>query len=367
MSSCGNRCIMIYKTKILKVEESRGLNEADCAPLVLIDEAANLLKKGSMVAFPTETVYGLGANGLDAKAAAGIFTAKGRPKKNPLSLLVADREMIDMVAAEIPEVAERLIKAFFPGPLTIILKKKDIVPSIVAGGLSTVGVRMPNNPIAIQLIQRAGFPLAAPSANLSGRPSPTSAQAVHADLNGRIPLILDGGLCRLGVESTLVDCTGDTPLILRPGTITKEQLSEAAGCPVLQTGDEDKKSPSEQFLHYAPKAPMTVLEGPAERMAEAMTEQVEKLKKEGKLVGVLASPNVVKHLVEHGVLLSVSCISCGDQGDLAAVGANLYDALRKFDNKMVNVILAEGVPDEGLGIAIMNRLRKASEGRIIRI
>lgn len=358
---------MIYKTKILKVAEAHGLNEADCVPLVLIDEAANLLKKGNIVAFPTETVYGLGANGLDAKAAASVFAAKGRPAQNPLSLLVADRKMINMVAEEIPEVAEKLIEAFFPGPLTVILKKKAIVPSVVSGGLSTVGVRMPNNPIALQLIQRAGFPLAAPSANLSGRPSPTSAQAVHADLNGRIPLILDGGPCMLGVESTLVDCTVNPPLILRPGSITKEQLSEVAGCTILQTGDGEKQSPSEQFLHYAPKAPMTVLEGPVERMAEAVAEQVEKLKKEGKLVGVLASPDVVKHLVEHGVLLSVSCVSCGNQGDLAAVGANLYDALRKFDNKMVNVILAEGVPDVGMGVAIMNRLRKASEGRIIYI
>lgn len=332
-----------------------------------ISTAAAVLQAGGVVAFPTETVYGLGANGLNGKAASAIFTAKGRPAENPLSLLVADRQMVDMVAEEIPEVAEKLIKAFCPGPLTIILKKKAVVPSIVAGGLDTIGVRIPDNDVALNLIKKAGFPLAAPSANLSGRPSPTSAEAVRADLDGRIPLIIDGGSCQLGVESTIVDCTKEVPVILRPGAITKEQLSDVTGQIILQTVTEETQAPSEQFKHYAPKAPLTVLEGAAEGMAEAMCQQIEALKADGKLIGIIASEEIVEHIVKNGILLSCSCVSYGKQGDLETIGAGLYEALRSFDDKMVNVLLAEGVADEGLGAAIMNRLRKASDGRSINI
>lgn len=332
-----------------------------------ISTAVAVLQAGGVVAFPTETVYGLGANALDGKAASAIFAAKGRPAENPLSLLVANRQMVDMVAEEIPEVAEKLIKAFCPGPLTVILKKKAIVPSIVAGGLDTIGVRIPDNATALKLIEKAGFPLAAPSANLSGRPSPTSAEAVRVDLDGRIPLIIDGGSCPLGVESTIIDCTREVPVILRPGAITKEQLTEVTGQIVLQSVTEETQSPSEQFQHYAPKAPLTVLEGAVEKMAEAMCKQIEELKADGKLVGVIASKEIVEHIVKNGVLLSCSCVSYGRQGDLEAIGAGLYEALRSFDDKMVNVLLAEGVSNEGLGAAIMNRLRKASDGRMINI
>lgn len=347
-----------------------------------INTALEILQNGGVVAFPTETVYGLGANAFDASAVGKIFTAKGRPADNPLSILVADRAMMDLVAVEVPEIAERLIEAFSPGPLTLILKRRQEIPYIVAGGLPTIGVRIPQHEGTLDLIRQSGMPLAAPSANTSGRPSPTSAQAVYDDLQGKIPLILDGGSCSLGVESTIVDCTQEKLKIIRPGFITLDQLEAIAGVGQVELVGvmssiaedvtmeeienlEEQVSSQEKYLHYAPKAPMTLLEGKQEHMVEAMSDELNRLKLAGKLVGVVASDEVIEALVNKGDILSCSCISYGKQGDLMGIAAKLYDALRGFDEKMVTAILAEGVSDEGLGAAVMNRLRKASNGNSI--
>ena len=246
-----------------------------------LEEAAALLRAGGVVAFPTETVYGLGANGFDPAACAKIYEAKGRPSDNPLILHIAHRAMLDEVALDVPEMAERLLAAFAPGPLTLVLRRRDAVPLGITGGLATVGVRMPENDVALALIRAAGVPLAAPSANTSGRPSPTTAQAVLDDLAGRIPLILDGGPCRFGVESTIVDVTGEAAVILRPGAITREMLEEVVGAVQLDPGlaaqermaqaakgadgeaaDDARaaarapRAPGMKYTHYAPRAPL---------------------------------------------------------------------------------------------------------------
>ncbi len=261
-----------------------------------IEEAVYLLRAGEVVAFPTETVYGLGANGFDAAACAKIYEAKGRPSDNPLILHIAHRAMLDEVALDVPEMAEHLLAAFAPGPLTLVLRRRAAVPDRITGGLATVGVRMPENDAALALIRAAGFPLAAPSANTSGRPSPTTAETVLEDLAGRIPLILDGGPCRFGVESTIVDVTGEAAVILRPGAITREMLEEVvadvrldpglaaqeraaqmsvgAMCPAAANGAEASetagvhtvaaapRAPGMKYTHYAPRAPLTLLAAP---------------------------------------------------------------------------------------------------------
>ena len=375
------------QTKIIKIQEVKK-QQADFAA------AGEIIKQGGLVAFPTETVYGLGANGLDAEACAGIYAAKGRPSDNPLILHVANRAMIDDVAAEIPEMAEKLIAAFCPGPITLILRRREIVPLRITGGLDTVGIRMPDHDIARALIKAAGVPVAAPSANLSGRPSPTTAEAVAADMDGRIPLILDGGGCEFGVESTIVDCTGDEAVILRPGAITREMLAEVVGevrldpalTPVLpaasagrpcpgegaavdpvfaQAGQAVPKAPGMKYTHYAPKAPLTLLEGKPAYMAAAFRKQIELAQWKGHVVGIIVSSEVARQLRD--VLPEELICSYGQQGNLREIAANLYEALRSFDDKPADMLLGEATTDQGLGLAIMNRLHKASGFRSIRI
>ena len=331
--------------------------------------AGNILRSGGLVAFPTETVYGLGANGLDAQASAGIYDAKGRPSDNPLILHIADRAMLDMIAAEVPEMAEKLLAAFCPGPITLIMKRQAVVPLRITGGLDTVGIRMPDNDIARALIRSAGVPIAAPSANISGRPSPTTAQAVYRDMQGRIPLILDGGPCRFGVESTIVDCTGEVAVVLCPGAITLEMLQEVLGQvrldPALVGADTVPRAPGMKYTHYAPKAPLTLLEGEPDKMAVALRQQLCSLQAAGHIVGVIASQEAAASLVD--ILPQELLCVYGQQGDLRAIAANLYEALRSFDSKPADMLLAEGTSDAGLGLAVMNRLHKASGFRSIHI
>lgn len=331
--------------------------------------AGNILRSGGLVAFPTETVYGLGANGLDAQASAGIYDAKGRPSDNPLILHIADRAMLDMIAAEVPEMAEKLLAAFCPGPITLIMKRQAVVPLRITGGLDTVGIRMPDNDIARALIRSAGVPIAAPSANISGRPSPTTAQAVYRDMQGRIPLILDGGPCRFGVESTIVDCTSEVAVVLRPGAITLEMLQEVLGQvrldPALVGADTVPRAPGMKYTHYAPKAPLTLLEGEPDKMAAALRQQLCSLQAAGHIVGVIASQEAAASLVD--ILPQELLCVYGQQGDLRAIAANLYEALRSFDSKPADMLLAEGTSDAGLGLAVMNRLHKASGFRSIHI
>jgi L-threonylcarbamoyladenylate synthase len=350
-------------TKIVKIEQVKEQREA-------LHEAGEILRSGGLVAFPTETVYGLGANGLDAEACAGIYAAKGRPSDNPLILHVANRSMVEQIAAVIPPLAEKLMAAFCPGPITLIMQRKAIVPDRITGGLSTVGIRMPENDVARALIQAAGVPIAAPSANISGRPSPTSAELTARDLDGRIPLILDGGPCHFGVESTIVDCTGNKAVILRPGAITREMLVELLGeemvamDPALVGADVVPRAPGMKYTHYAPKAPLTLIEGMPTRMVRAFQREVVRLQGEGQVVGVMASHEVLAGLKE--ILPAELMADYGHQGNLPSIAANIYEALRSFDDKPADVLLGEGTTDQGLGLAIMNRLHKASGFRTIR-
>ena len=348
------------QTKIVRIEDVQEQKQELIA-------AGKIIRAGGLVGFPTETVYGLGANGLDAVASAGIYAAKGRPSDNPLILHVADRTMIDMIAADVPAMAEKLIAAFCPGPITLILRKKEIVPASITGGLDTVGIRMPDNDIARSLIRQAGVPIAAPSANISGRPSPTTAEAVYHDMQGRIPLILDGGSCDFGVESTIVDCSGAMAAILRPGAVTREMLEELLGevrlDPALVGAGTVPRAPGMKYTHYAPKAPMTLIEGTAQNMAGAFQREVSRLQAEHHTVGIIASREVAAALAG-AVAPELICVY-GAQGDLSAIAANLYEALRSFDRKPADMLLAEGTTDAELGLAIMNRLHKASGFRTI--
>ena len=330
----------------------------------LFAEAGEIIRGGGLVAFPTETVYGLGANGLDADACAKIYEAKGRPSDNPLILHVADRSMIDR-AAQVTEMAERVLAAFAPGPVTVILPKRNEVPTRVTGGLSTVGIRMPDNDIARALIRAAGVPIAAPSANRSGRPSPTTAAAAFADMDGKIPLILDGGPCKFGVESTIVDCTGERAAILRPGAITREMLAEVLGelaPPPVVDEKSAPRAPGMKYTHYAPVAPLTLIDAPKGKQYEAFCAAVREAAERGKRPGVIVSREVAEKLSS---LIPPEHIAVyGNADDLSAMAARLYECLRSFDDKNADVLFAEAVPEKGLGVAIMNRLKKASGGRI---
>ena len=318
-----------------------------------IKRAGKLIRAGELVAFPTETVYGLGADGLDSTACRKIFTAKGRPSDNPLILHFANLSKVE-TAAKILPAAEKLFAAFCPGPLTIILPKTKFVPDDVTGGLSTVGVRFPDNDIARALIKAADCPIAAPSANLSGRPSPTTPQAVFNDLRGKIEIILDGGACQFGVESTIIDVTSDIPEILRPGAITKEMLEEILGEVKVAKNSTDKpRAPGMKYTHYAPKVPLTLIESSDEKI---FRREIKNLRAENKIVGIMASHDLITKLDAEKIIPVIY----GSREDLKSIAANLYESLRSFDNLPAQIILAEGVEDFGLGVAIMNRLRKAA-------
>ena len=334
-----------------------------------LQKAGQILKNGGLVAFPTETVYGLGANGLDAAACVKIYEAKGRPSDNPLILHVADRAMIAMIAKEVTPMAEKLLAAFCPGPITLIMKRRKVVPDRITGGLDTVGIRMPEDDIARAMIKAAGVPVAAPSANISGRPSPTTAAAVYHDMAGKISLILDGGACHFGVESTIVDTTGKKAVILRPGAITQEMLAELLGeenvmlDPAVVGVKVIPKAPGMKYTHYAPKAPMYLIEGESDKMSAAFRRELRRLKTAGHTVGIIASDEVIASL--KGEVPADLLQAYGKQGDLLAIAADIYEALRSFDDKKADILLGEGTAAKGLGLAIMNRLHKASGFRTI--
>ncbi|HDR7382559.1 TPA: threonylcarbamoyl-AMP synthase [Bacillus toyonensis] len=324
-----------------------------------LQEAARLLRENEAVAFPTETVYGLGANAMNDEAIAKIFEAKGRPSDNPLIVHIGTKSQLDGIVNEIPPVAEKLMEHFWPGPLTIILPRKEGISEKVTAGLNTVGVRMPDHPVALALIEEANVPVAAPSANRSGRPSPTLASHVYEDLNGKIAGIVDGGATGVGVESTVIDCTSEIPTILRPGGITKEQLEAVIGTvsldPALKDEKEKPKSPGMKYTHYAPKAPLSIVEG----SREFIQRLVDKKKEEGFKVGVLTTEEYQR------VYSADVVLSCGMRSDLASVATKLYDVLRTFDASEVDVIFSESFPNDGIGNAIMNRLTKAAGHHII--
>ncbi|NMB25310.1 MAG: threonylcarbamoyl-AMP synthase [Firmicutes bacterium] len=337
-------------------------------------EAANVLREGGLVAFPTETVYGLGANGLDASAVDSIFIAKGRPSDNPLILHIADLADLDQIVARLPARAACLAEVFWPGPLTLVLPKTKIVPMTTTGGLDTVAVRMPAHPVALALIRATGVPLAAPSANVSGRPSPTRAEHVANDLMGKIDVILDGGPTGIGVESTVVDCTGLTPIILRPGGVSKEDLEQAVGGPVELIShqaaedllDGPAPSPGMKYRHYAPKAPALLVTGEPPRLFDQLATMARDLVAKGEQVGLMVSREAVEYWQEQSIdTTSWQIICMGSRGDLKEIAANIYGGLRDLDNTTVTRILLESVPKSGLGLAIMNRLAKAAGSRIV--
>lgn len=338
----------------------------DVEQIAKLQAAAKIIKQGGLVAFPTETVYGLGANGLDSEAAAGIYLAKGRPSDNPLILHVANIAMVESLTSSLSDVAYKLMEAFWPGPMTLILPRSEIVPDQITGGLNTVGIRMPNHPIARQLIELSGLPIAAPSANTSGRPSPTTAQAVKADLAGKIDAIIDGGSCCYGVESTIIDCTSPVLTVLRPGAVTMEMLAEVVGDvqldPALVGKSEVPKAPGMKYRHYAPKAPLILFTGADENLSSGILKEVQKAQVDGKKVGVIVSEETAAVLPDH-----IEKVVYGKRTDLLAIAAALYSALRHFDDCNIDIIFAEGTEDNGIGLAIMNRLDKACGHRIIRL
>lgn len=326
--------------------------------------AAAILKKGGLVAFPTETVYGLGANALDPKAVKKIFKAKQRPADNPLIVHIADKQEVLHLAREVSKEAGKLMSKFWPGPLTLVFKKSKLVPKECTGGLRTVAVRMPASKIALALIKEFGPPIAAPSANLFGKPSPTSAQHVLQDLAGRVDLIIDGGQAEIGVESSVVDLSSDRPVLLRPGGVTLEDLKKvvgkitvhpaAAGLSIAK--ETAALSPGMKYKHYAPEAELIVVEGSRREVKEKMRRLVDAYSKKGKRIGVMTG--------ERNCDLKADVIKfVGD--DQVAVARNLFAILREFDRDQVDVIIAEGVAEKGLGLAIMNRLRKASTSKSI--
>lgn len=332
----------------------------------LLAEAAEVLRRGGLVAFPTETVYGLGANALDAEAASRIYAAKGRPSDNPLIAHIAGRQELDPLVSDISDAGRMLMDAFWPGPLTLVFPKSSLVPYKTTGGLETVAVRMPSDPTARRLIALAGVPVAAPSANTSGRPSPTTADHVFQDMNGRIDIIVDGGPVGIGVESTIVDVTGEIPILLRPGAVTYEMLTEVLGTvevdPAITgplTADMKPKAPGMKYKHYAPKARLTLIEGEADRVVKEMNRLTASDQALGIRVGIICTEESRAFFTE-GVVKSI-----GKRFEAETIAHNLYAVLREFDDLDVQVIYSESFSSHQLGQAIMNRLTKAAAYQVI--
>jgi len=332
-----------------------------------IMQAGEIIRNGGLVAFPTETVYGLGGDGLNPDSSCKIYAAKGRPSDNPLIIHIYRMEDLEVLVKEIPESARKLAEAFWPGPLTMILPKADVVPKETTGGLDTVAVRMPSHKVALAFIKAAGGFVAAPSANLSGKPSPTLAKYVLEDMDGRIDMIIDGGDIAIGLESTIVDLTGDVPMILRPGYITLDMLKDVLGevtmDPTLMDGDckERPKAPGMRYRHYAPKGDMLIIEGEPEKVVEEINTLVKESRQKGYKTGVIATAeNAEKYRAD--VVKVV-----GNRGDDTAIAASLYRILREFDDEEVDAIYSESFAADGIGQAIMNRLLKAAGHKYIKI
>ncbi len=328
--------------------------------------ASDLLKDGKLVAFPTETVYGLGADALNKNAVLSIFEAKGRPADNPLIVHIHDRSQLDELCS-IPPLAEPLMDAFWPGPLTMLFIRKPAVPPEVTAGLPTVAIRMPSHPVAAAMLKACGLPVAAPSANRSGRPSPTTAAHVLEDMNGRIPLILDGGACDVGLESTVLDLCHEQPTILRPGGVTKDMLESVLGREVLLAGsilrplgeNEVALSPGMRYKHYAPKGSVTLIDGPEERTVPLLRRLCLEQKQAGKKTCVLC-------FTEH--LESLSDCDPHDIGSASSpdeIAHRLFDTLRRLDEEGMEIVFSEVIPPEGMGLAVMNRLGRAAAFRTI--
>jgi L-threonylcarbamoyladenylate synthase len=348
------------QTRVLKVD-------AAAPEPSVVAEAAAVIRAGGLVAFPTETVYGLGANALSADAVAGIFRAKGRPVHDPLIVHLADPAQLPTVVAGVPAVAGVLAEAFWPGPLTLVLPRGPRIPPAVTAGGPTVAVRVPSHPVARALIAAAGVPVAAPSANRFGRVSPTSAQHVLADLDGRIDVVLDGGRTTVGVESTVLSLAGDVPVILRPGGVSREALCAVLGEVAVRqevvAEDETLVSPGTTLKHYAPRARVTLYRGDREAVLAVMQAAARRHAAAGERVGVL----IAEEDAAAFDALPVVCEPVGSTQALAGVARRLYGALRALDAAGVTVILARDFGSEGLGLAIRDRLTRAAAGQVVRV
>ena len=349
------------ETKRITVTDSDRIKEEE------LEEAARILREGGLVAFPTETVYGLGANALDEEAAKKIYAAKGRPSDNPLIAHISSPEELKPLAAEIPDMAKKLMDCYWPGPMTLVFKKTDLVPYGTTGGLDSVAVRMPSDPVAKTLIRLAGVPIAAPSANSSGRPSPTTADHVWQDMEGKIDMIVDGGPVGIGLESTIIDVTGPVAMILRPGAITiemvRETLGEAEMDPAIlgpMKEGEHPKAPGMKYRHYAPKAPLTLVEGEMDQVVKTINRLAREALKEGKKVGIICTDET-RTCYPAGMIQSI-----GIRAKEETAAHNLYAVLREFDDLGADVIYSESFPGDQIGQAIMNRLTKAAGYHIIK-
>lgn len=330
-----------------------------------IREAGRILKEGGLVAFPTETVYGLGANALDEEASAKIYAAKGRPSDNPLIVHITERRALDAIVSEVSPQSEKLMERFWPGPMTLIFKKSGLVPYGTTGGLDTVAVRMPSHPIARAVIDAGGGYIAAPSANTSGRPSPTKASHVEEDLFGKVDMILDGGEVEIGLESTIVDVSTDQPVILRPGYISQEMLKETIGeieidrALLLDDSKVPPKAPGMKYKHYAPRADLKIVEGSEAEVIAAINCLVEQGNRAGEKVGVIATEET-KGLYLGGIVKSI-----GSRRDERSIARHLFGILRDFDELQVDRIYSEAFDTPRMGQAIMNRLMKAAGHQVI--
>ncbi len=344
------------KTKIVKIDKDKFKEEE-------LTEASAIIRNGGLVAFPTETVYGLGADGLNEKSVKKIYLAKERPSDNPLILHIGNIGQIDSLVGEIPEIARKCIEEFWPGPLTIIFKKSSIIPDIITAGGDSVAIRMPESSIARSLINLSSTPIAAPSANRSGRPSPTSAEHVKEDMLGKIDMIIDGGETGIGLESTVLDLSVEIPIILRPGGISYEDLKTII--PHLLEdranleSDQIPKSPGQKYRHYAPNSEMIVFQGDLDKIVDNINKNIEKYTSQGKKVGVMGTDETVEKYSK-GLVKSL-----GSRKDKKSIASNLFKVLREFDSLEVDIILAESVELDNIGRAIMNRMMKASSGKII--
>ncbi|MDE7258292.1 MAG: threonylcarbamoyl-AMP synthase [Lachnospiraceae bacterium] len=333
----------------------------------LIEEAGNIIKSGGLVAFPTETVYGLGGDALNPQSSEKIYSAKGRPSDNPLIVHIADMEKLNAIVREVPENAWKLAQQFWPGPLTMIFYKSELVPRETTGGLDTVAVRMPAHPVTRALIRAAGGYVAAPSANRSGRPSPTVAKYVIEDMDGRIEMVIDGGDVEIGLESTIIDLTSEKPTILRPGYITGQKLAQVLGevaqdCTMMRADSgQAPKAPGMKYRHYAPKGDLTIVDGEEGCVVEYINTQVRQKKKDNKKTGVIGTNmSIAQYQAD-------VCRSVGNRNDEAEIARELYRVLREMDDENVEIIYAESFGADGLGQAIMNRLLKAAGHRVVHV
>lgn len=352
------------KTKIVKID-------IDNINKLQIEEAGKIIREGGLVAFPTETVYGLGADALNKDASAKIYAAKGRPSDNPLIAHISDISMLEQLVVDIPPVAEQLIEAFWPGPMTLIFKKSDIVPKTTTGGLDTLAVRFPNHPIAKALIDAAGVSIAAPSANLSGKPSPTLGEHVIDDMDGRIDMIIDGGMVGMGLESTIIDVTVTPPMILRPGFITYEMLKDRIGeiqvdKAIFAKPEEGlkPKAPGMKYRHYAPTADFIIYRGQADRVAEKIILKANEKVAAGMNVGVITANQHIQ-MYEGKLQQNIKVVSLGDLDKPETIANHLFKALRDFDKDETDIIFGEAFSQDNVGAAIMNRLTKAAGYNIL--